>query len=58
MNTIEETLKEYQRKSSVFVNVINSVDDETIWGIQEINEDLWRHFNGEWLLIKPCLAQV
>ena len=58
MNTIEETLKEYQRKSSVFVNVINSVDDETIWGIQDVNEDLWRHFNGEWLLIKPYLVDM
>jgi hypothetical protein len=55
---LKNILDDYHRKSLIFIDVINSVKDNTIWGIQEVSEDIWEHFNGKWMAIKPYLIDM
>jgi len=48
-------LQNFNRKSKIFIKVINAVPDESIWGLQDVNKDIWIHFNGEWNNINPFL---
>jgi hypothetical protein len=52
---INETIQKFNRKAQVFIKVINAVPDGSIWGLQEVNQDIWIHFNGDWNKINPYL---
>jgi len=45
----------FDRKAKIFIKLINTVPDESIWGLQDVSNDIWSHFNGEWNNIRPFL---
>lgn len=54
MTTIKILLN-FQRKAKVFIKIINAVPDGSLWGLQEVSQDIWVHFNGDWNKINPYL---
>lgn len=42
------------RKSKIYIQVIDSLPENSVWGIQEFSEDMWLHFQ-DWNKIKPFL---
>ena len=42
------------RKVKLFIKIINTVPDNSIWALQEFSNEMWSHYN-DWNKIKPFL---
>ncbi len=51
---IEENRIINLRKSKIFIEIIDSLPENSVWGIQEFNNEMWLHFQ-DWNKIKPFL---
>lgn len=43
---IKRSLQELNRKTDLFIKILELVPDGSIWGLGEICEDIWQHFSG------------
>lgn len=43
---VKKSLLELRRKTDLFIKIIKLVPNQSVWGLGEISEDVWKDFKG------------